>query len=151
MILIMLYLILVAGNKILEYRLGSNYGPSVTDYSGNNFHGVSGYYVQSHESSYDVVFTDRGAFFSGTSFIKLPSNDIVSSYIQLPSIFSVSMWVLSQNSGGNLMFKLNDLLNYFYMYRSSSTDSLKLFLIAQGEQSLGILESPSGTFPHSDF
>lgn len=62
------------------------------------------------------MFTDCGVFLSGTSYIKPPYNDKVPSYLNLPLAFSITMWVLPQNSEGNLMHKSYNWNNYFFMH-----------------------------------
>ncbi|OMJ67888.1 hypothetical protein SteCoe_34826 [Stentor coeruleus] len=142
-------LFLVSGRLLLEYRLGSNYGPVITDFSGDNNHGVSGFHYKNYESPYDVFYTDRGAFFSGISFIKPPYNDKVRSYFTLPSTFSITMWVLPQNSEGTLMYRFYNSNHYFYIQRSSAENCLRIRFVANKEDP-GDLDSSQNTFPHSN-
>lgn len=147
---IYLVLFLVTGNIVLEYRLGSNYGPVVTDYSGNNYHGVSGFHYQYDESLYEVLFTDRGAYLSGLSFIKPPYNDKTQLYFTLPSNFAIIMWVLPQNSEGTLVYRFYNSDYYFHIQRSSATNCLRIRFVAQGEDP-GNLDTNANTFPNSNF
>lgn len=145
---LLLILSLVTASKIIEYRFGSNFGPIIADYSGNSHLGVNGDSYST--TTYDAVFTDQGAFFTGYSAIKLPNNEIFSEYIKLTSLFSVTMWVMSKEGSGVLMYKFNDGSNYFYLERSSVNNNLITHLAADGEKE-GNLALSSDNFPISKF
>ncbi|OMJ72117.1 hypothetical protein SteCoe_29526 [Stentor coeruleus] len=147
---IVLVLFLVSGNILLEYRFGSNYGPVVVDKSGNNNYGVSGFHYEYYESLNEVLFTDRGVYLSGISFIKPPYNDKEKFYFILPSTFSIIMWVLPQDSEGKILYKLHNSDYYFYIHRSRIKNCLRIRFVTKGEDP-GDLDSADNTFSHSIF
>lgn len=90
--------------KILEYKLGVNFGQIFFDYSGNTRHAVNG--ESSSAITYDTKPTDRGAFFSNGAgdCIKLPPNDVAINNFFLTQKFSIVLWVMIGNSVPFMIF-----------------------------------------------
>jgi hypothetical protein len=87
---------LVLCDHLIEYKFGLNYGEVFFDYSRNGKEAVNG---ESYlTSTYNTIATDRGSYFNNSK-ITLPYNDIVPSWFLLPSQFSLSIWMLSANTG----------------------------------------------------
>ena len=52
-----------------EYQFYKNFGPVFYDYSGRNYHAINGEFIG--DESYATIPTDRGAYFTGSSYIQL--------------------------------------------------------------------------------
>ena len=63
----------------------------------SSHHAVSGNSLA--EESSDVVWTERGAYFGGSSLITLPSNSVVKESLLIPKDFIIEVWVFPENSG----------------------------------------------------
>ncbi|OMJ90959.1 hypothetical protein SteCoe_6627 [Stentor coeruleus] len=118
------------GSKLAEYRLGYNFGQIFQDFSYNSQTAVNG--LSSADTISDVIFTDRGAYFDGNSAqITLPANDQVSEYFYLPSVFSMSMWVNSEEVDGLVVYRHKDDNNFFYIERLNSGKKIKFRLVLE--------------------
>jgi len=94
---------LVVSRKInlgtqVEYRFYKDVGQVGKDRR-TDLHAVSGYTIA--EESSDVVWTERGAYFGGSSLISLPSNAVSKTALTLPNDFLIGMWVYPIE-GGNI-------------------------------------------------
>ncbi|OMJ95283.1 hypothetical protein SteCoe_1340 [Stentor coeruleus] len=135
------------GDKLLEYRLGYNFGQVFQDFSYNSHTAVNG--LSSTDTMSDVVFTDRGAYFDGNSAqITLPANDQSTNYFYLPSDFSMSMWVNSEAVDGLIFYRHKDDNNFFYMQRINSGKKIMIRLIINSLDT-GENKSLGDTFPES--
>ncbi|OMJ77428.1 hypothetical protein SteCoe_22987 [Stentor coeruleus] len=122
-----LLLILVAESSVLvEYRFADNFGQVFHDYSGNNYHAVNGDSYLT--TSKDTTPTDRGAYFDqvGADIITLPSNDKVSTQLNLPSTFTIMLWANSYDDWDYFILyrKNSDGSNYFYLKRIDTNNIL---------------------------
>ena len=117
------YVYLSLGAKLVEYRLGYNYGEVFHDFSGNSRDGVNG--DSSTTTSKDTIATDRGSYFDNGDFqITLPSNDQQSTAFTLPSTFTIAAWVITYNSDGMIFYRYKDINNYFYVKRDKVSDNI---------------------------
>ena len=147
-----LVLLLVShGALISEYRLGTNYGQVFRDFSNNGQHAVNG---QSSATTIGDTFpTDRGAYtFNDVSYIKLPSNDITSQALTLPSTFCIIIYTMCRDDNGRILtrYKTTDSLNYFYLQRIDSGNRLSFRIVYLGVDS-GILTGGSDSSPRRKF
>lgn len=118
----------VFGEKLIEYRLGYNFGQVFQDFSYNSQTAVNG--LSSADTISDVVFTDRGAYFDGNSAqVTLPANDQASTYFHLPSDFSISIWVNSESVDGLIFYRYKDDSNFFYIERINSGKKIQTRLV----------------------
>ena len=121
--------------KLVEYRLGYNYGEVFHDFSGNCLNGVNG--ASSSTTTYNTIATDRGAYFgSTTSQITLPPNDQVSSAFTLPATFTVASWVYA-TSIGLLYNRIKDSNNYFNLQQENSGSKIQANIDITGTSASG--------------
>ena len=121
--------------KLVEYRLGYNYGEVFHDFSGNSRNGVNG--ASSSTTTYNTIATDRGAYFgSTTSQITLPPNDQVSSAFTLPATFTVASWVYA-TSIGLLYNRIKDSNNYFNLQNENSGSKMQANIDITGTSATG--------------
>ncbi|OMJ94784.1 hypothetical protein SteCoe_1964 [Stentor coeruleus] len=132
--------------KLVEYRLGYNYGQIFHDFSENSQTGVNG--DSSETSSFDTYFTDRGAYFGGVSQrITLPLNDKTSTSLLLPSTFAISFWVLSEDTSGVIFYHYKDSNNYFYLQRYLTGRKIE-FRLQSGDYDSTTLKASGNSFPY---
>lgn len=117
--------VLSRATKIVEHRFGYNFGKKFHDFSGNGHHSVNG--LNSQTTTHDTIGTDRGAYFyNSNSQITLPSNDLVPTYFNLPTTFTMAAWILNLgNSKSDIFTRYKDNNNYFYITKTSSEDKIK--------------------------
>jgi hypothetical protein len=125
MLFLTILIVLASGNSIMmEYRFANNFGQVFYDYSGNGYHAVNG------ESSLDTINdtfpTDRGAYFGYLvqNQIKLPPNNLVSSYYSINQSFSASLWVLVGDFYNSVIFLRYSGSNTIKIKRDASNSSL---------------------------
>lgn len=122
------------GGKIVEYRLGYNYGEVFHDFSGNSRDGVNG--DSSTTTLKNTIATDRGAYFGqGDYEITLPPNDQQATAFTLPSTFTVAAWILSHDEDGMLFYRYKDSNNYFYCRRTDSSNKITGRVVIGGSDS----------------
>ena len=134
--------------KLVEYRLGYNYGQVFHDFSGNSMDGVNGF-TSAVEAS-DTLQTDRGACFPGllNTQITLPNNDQQSSQLTLSSTFTIAAWLFSyQQHVGTVFYRYKDSNNYFYLKHNPDTTLVTARIVMGGNDSTEI-DGPSGSFNH---
>ena len=122
--------------KLVEYRLGYNYGEVFHDFSGNYRDGVNG--LSSTTTTANTIGTDRGAFFPGSANnqITLPSNDQQSSAFLLPSTFTIAVWFLSYSSvGGAVFYRYKSSSDYFAISHASNTAVVSAIIVIGGSSS----------------
>jgi hypothetical protein len=134
MLFLVLYLCADAA-KIVEYRLGSNYGQVFRDFSNNGRHAVNG--ESSTTNNFDTFPTDRGAYTFNykESYVKLPINDISSSSYNLPSTISIVFWMMARDDSGRIMtrYKISDSGNWnYFIRRISQSDVLEISFTISG-------------------
>ena len=112
----LLYSILLQVNPLL-YHFGYNFGQVFKDLSGSTSYAINGDTTSSEVS--DTKPTDRGAYFSGTTYIKCPPNSETTSTISLSSPFTFVVWTISDTSEGVVWIHEKDANNYFVIYRDA--------------------------------
>ena len=90
MILLLILYFCSSGQKILEYKFWKKYGQIIYDYSLNGNHATNGNRLGNDLD--DSLFTDRGLFIENKSFIKLPPNDLTTSF-PLSQPFTLLFWI----------------------------------------------------------
>ena len=117
--------------KLVEYRLGYNFGQVFHDFSGNSRDGVNG--DSSATTTYDTIPTDRGAYFDGSiSQITLPPNDKVTTSISFPTTSTLAVWVLSDQKIAGRLFYASAANSDFFHLKLNNADSLLSGKIAIG-------------------
>ena len=132
-VIILVLNLICQGQKLLEYRLGVNYGQVLRDYSSNGLHAVSG--STSAAESTDVIPTDRGCYFDGSKSqkITLPANDISTSSFNIPSTFMIAFWILVDTDQEGLIFaRHKDSSNFIYLWRYNAQDSVAVMIALNG-------------------
>ena len=127
--------LLVESAFIAEYRLGSNYGQIFRDYSNNGRHAVNG--ESSLTTTYDTLPTDRGAFITnGVNYILFPANDVNSTSFNLPSTFSIILWLNTKATSGLIFrrYKVGDPTTYMSIQKADR-DKLSFRIIYNGVDS----------------
>ena len=122
--------------KLVEYRLGYNYGEVFHDFSGNYRDGVNG--LSSTTTTGNTIATDRGALFptSNNYQITLPSNDQQSSAFLLPSTFTIAAWYFSFTSvGGKVFYRYKSSSDYFAISHASNTAVVSAIIVIGGSTS----------------
>lgn len=126
MIIISLRILLLAQSAFIgEYRLGSNYGQIFRDYSNQGRHAVNG--ESSLTTTYDTFPTDRGAYISNSvNYILFPGNDVNSTSFNLPSTFSIILWLNTRGDDGLIFnrYKVSDTTTYMSLRRAASNSNL---------------------------
>ena len=74
MLVLVLGILEVTGNVVSygDYRFYRNFGQALYDYSGSSYHSVNG--VDLSSTTNDATTTDRGLYFSATSYVQLHSD-----------------------------------------------------------------------------
>ena len=127
------------------YHLASNYGQVIKDLSGDGNHGVNGELLGVDNA--DTFPTDRGAYFTSNTYIKLPSNPKVSSPITMVTPFSLYAWVFALSDRGTLFLRIKDSNNYFHIMRGYWYSCLSFRIFANGFDS-GIVDGTYYEFPY---
>ena len=131
----------ISASKLLEYRLGYNYGQVFHDFSGNSRDGVNG--VSSTTTSYDTTPTDRGAFLNNGFYqITLPSNDQGASF-NLPSTFTIATWTNPFHENGLIFYRYQSLTNYFYLKKVMTNLTMLARIVISGSDSGDITATSS--------
>ena len=81
---------------MVEYKFFEAVGQAAFDQV-SSYHAVSGNSLG--EDISDVIWTDRGAYFSGSSVVTLPPNSIVKEPLLIPKDFIIDMWVFPKTQG----------------------------------------------------
>ncbi|OMJ83264.1 hypothetical protein SteCoe_15852 [Stentor coeruleus] len=138
-------------DKILEYKLGKNFGRIIYDYSGNARHAVNG--NNSLTFDYDTIPTDRGAFFAQgvDNCISLPPNDITTNNFYLTQKFSIVLWVMVGDFDQHTIFyRESENLNYaLKIKREFNTKAGWIKFKHKNDESSALL-SASNSFPSGD-
>ena len=95
--------------SLVEYRFGRNFGSKFYDYSGNGNHGLNG----DGSSPSMVMSTDRGIYLNGGT-----SHVMVEKQFNIPSIFSVIIWLITLDVDGKIFFRGGP--NYYEILREKS-------------------------------
>ena len=138
------------GAKLVEYRLGYNYGSVFHDFSGNSMSGVNG--ASSTTATDDTIPTDRGAYFDGSkSQIKLPPNDQVSTSISFPTTSTLAAWVLSDQTIAGILFYASTASTDFFHLKLNNAGSLLSGRINIGAYQSPVTQGSSSTTSSSNF
>ena len=118
-------------SKLVEYKFYKNYGQIFFDFSGNSRHAISG--ASLAEDSSDILGTDRGAYFDGSSDrITLPPNEKNTKSLDLPTDFTILFWrKWISETGDKLRSIFERKFNPFQIYleRSSKSSNITLKVI----------------------
>lgn len=127
------------------YHLSYNYGQVFKDLSGEGNHGVNGNLVVVDAA--DTYPTDRGAYFSSTTYIKLPPNPKVTTSIPFASPFSFYAWVMPINNRGTIFLRYKDSSNYFFIMRGYWLNTLSIRL-CRSDYDSGDIDGNTNGFPY---
>ena len=70
-----LFALIVIQGAIIKFNLKESYGQVIQDLSGNNNYGVLGSTLSTDSS--DPILTDRGGYFTSSSYLSLPPNSLL--------------------------------------------------------------------------
>ena len=103
----LVFFVLGATVKLIEYKLWKNYGQIIPDTSSNNMHAVNGDYSSSDQN--DCLYTDRGLYFSHQiSSLRLPPNDKVQTIHRIPTPYTAILWVNNFEAEGRYFIRWMD-------------------------------------------
>lgn len=122
MLLFITLLNLVNSAILAQYRFGLSFGQVLKDYTSNARHCING--DSWTTTTNDAVLTDRGAYFSGGSEqLTFPPNDKVASSFNIPSTYSIAIWLNPDCTSCSIISRTKDSNSYFY-YAFKTTNSL---------------------------
>ena len=124
------------------YHFGYNFGQVFKDRSGSGNYAING--DSESTLSFDTKPTDRGAYFSGTTYITCPPNSKSSSIISLSSSFTILLWAISEKTEGVIWNHQKDSTNFMIILRTSS-DALG-YRFVQSSYDTGLKETASTSF-----